>query len=107
METSAILKRLFIAWMALFAITPICGQSTQKSDRDLTVAKLENGAALDGRGKQWSVVIGISKYKHAASSAQLCFAHRDRARLWAGRCCWRYAKSNFLDRAEPGNFTSD
>jgi uncharacterized caspase-like protein/tetratricopeptide (TPR) repeat protein len=34
-------------------------------------------AALDGRGKLWAVVIGVSRYKNLASKSQLEFAHRD------------------------------
>jgi tetratricopeptide (TPR) repeat protein len=34
-------------------------------------------AALDGRGKLWAVVIGVSKYKNLAPKSQLEFAHRD------------------------------
>lgn len=34
-------------------------------------------AALDGRGKLWAVVIGVSRYKNLAPKSQLEFAHRD------------------------------
>ncbi|HEX5085013.1 MAG TPA: caspase family protein, partial [Blastocatellia bacterium] len=34
-------------------------------------------AALDGRGKLWAVVIGVSRYKNLAQKSQLEFAHRD------------------------------
>ncbi|HEY6404128.1 MAG TPA: caspase family protein, partial [Blastocatellia bacterium] len=34
-------------------------------------------AALDGRGKLWAVVIGVSQYKNLAPKSQLEFAHRD------------------------------
>jgi tetratricopeptide (TPR) repeat protein/uncharacterized caspase-like protein len=34
-------------------------------------------AALDGRGKLWAVVIGVSRYKNLAAKSQLEFAHRD------------------------------
>jgi tetratricopeptide (TPR) repeat protein len=38
----------------------------------------ETGApALDGRGKLWAVVIGVSRYKNLAPKSQLEFAHRD------------------------------
>ena len=41
------------------------------------MVKEASAAALDGRGKLWAVVIGVSRYKNLAPKAQLEFAHRD------------------------------
>jgi tetratricopeptide (TPR) repeat protein len=59
------------------------GSRTFHSDhwrsRDLDVKELKSGTALDGRGKLWAVVIGVSNYKNLAPKDQLEFAHRDAA----------------------------
>ncbi|HEU4388803.1 MAG TPA: caspase family protein, partial [Blastocatellia bacterium] len=39
--------------------------------------QLRSGAPLDGRGRLWAVVIGISQYKYVPRESQLRFAHRD------------------------------
>jgi hypothetical protein len=39
--------------------------------------ELGSGIALDGRGKLWAVVIGISNYKNLAPEDHLQFAQRD------------------------------
>src|SRR5947208_2983602 len=36
-----------------------------------------SGRALDGKGKLWAVVIGVSKYQNVPPRAQLRFADRD------------------------------
>src|SRR5262245_31517734 len=51
--------------------------NAQAQNRDLLVKEMRSGAALDGRGKLWAVVIGVSRYKNLAPKAQLEFAHRD------------------------------
>src|SRR5262245_13076379 len=51
--------------------------NAQPQNRDLLVKEMRSGAALDGRGKLWAVVIGVSRYKNLAPKAQLEFAHRD------------------------------
>src|SRR5262245_4062473 len=47
------------------------------ADRGMQVKEIRSGGALDGRGKLWAVVIGVSNYKNLASKEQLEFAHRD------------------------------
>ncbi len=49
--------------------------------RDLSVERLQSGVALDGRGRLWAVVIGISSYKNVPARAQLRFANRDAVQL--------------------------
>ena len=49
----------------------------QPQDRGLVLAGAPSGSALDGRGKLWAVVIGVSKYRNLAPQQQLAFAHRD------------------------------
>jgi tetratricopeptide (TPR) repeat protein/uncharacterized caspase-like protein len=44
--------------------------------REVLVKEM-SGAPLDGRGKLWAVVIGVSKYKNLAPNSQLQYAHRD------------------------------
>ncbi|MEW5979667.1 MAG: caspase family protein [Acidobacteriota bacterium] len=86
--------RLGIGVGCLVALTQL-GFSVQESKRDLTVQGPGTGAALDGRGRQWSVVIGVSKYKHVPASAQLRFAHRDAEEF-----------ARFLTSAQGGGFRS-
>ena len=50
---------------------------TGPTDRELQVKELRSGGALDGRGKLWAVVIGVSNYKNLTAKDQLEFAHRD------------------------------
>ncbi len=56
------------------AITPARPNSTA---RQLEIKELRIGGALDGRGKLWAVVIGVSTYKNLGPNDQLEFAHRD------------------------------
>jgi tetratricopeptide (TPR) repeat protein/uncharacterized caspase-like protein len=48
----------------------VCGQR-----RELSV--VQRGAALDGKGNLWAVVVGVSNYKNLPADKQLQFAHRD------------------------------
>ncbi len=50
-------------------------QQRPQSDRGLTTVR--SGAALDGRGRLWAVVIGVSSYQNLSPDQQLRFAHRD------------------------------
>jgi tetratricopeptide (TPR) repeat protein/uncharacterized caspase-like protein len=52
-------------------------QAPPPPDRGLQVKEMSSGGALDGRGKLWAVVIGVSSYKNLAPKEQLEFAHRD------------------------------
>ncbi len=56
--------------------TTITASAPTKS-RQLDVKEIRSGGALDGRGKLWAVVIGVSTYKNLAPKDQLEFAHRD------------------------------
>src|SRR5262245_54255879 len=47
----------------------------RSADRGMQVKEIRSGGALDGRGKLWAVVIGVSNYKNLASKEQLEFAH--------------------------------
>jgi uncharacterized caspase-like protein/cytochrome c-type biogenesis protein CcmH/NrfG len=49
----------------------------QPGSRDLLFEQMDRGAALDGSGRQWAVVIGVSQYRNVPQQAQLRFAHRD------------------------------
>ncbi len=49
----------------------------QQQKRELNVKEMRSGSALDGRGKLWAVVIGVSKYRNLTANNQLEFAHRD------------------------------
>src|SRR5262249_17328873 len=51
-------------------------QAPKPADRGMQVKELRSGGALDGRGKLWAVVIGVSNYKNLESKNQLEFAHR-------------------------------
>jgi len=43
----------------------------------LSVQQMSGGGTLDGRGRLWAVVIGVSNYKKLAPKERLEFAHRD------------------------------
>jgi len=58
-------------------------QAPQPPDRGMQVKELRSGGALDGRGRLWAVVIGVSNYKNLKPAEQLEFAHRD-AEAFAG-----------------------
>jgi tetratricopeptide (TPR) repeat protein len=51
--------------------------ANQGPGRELMVKEIRSGGALDGRGKLWALVIGVSSYKNLAPKEQLEFAHRD------------------------------
>jgi Flp pilus assembly protein TadD len=61
----------------LHAQTPL--PAPHPTARQLDVKELRSGTALDGRGKLWAVVIGVSSYKNLGPNDQLEFAHRDAA----------------------------
>src|SRR5499426_837539 len=69
--------------------------NAQPQNRDLLVKEMRSGAALDGRGKLWAVVIGVSRYKNLDPKSQLEFAHRDAE-----------AFANFLRSPNGGGFPS-
>lgn len=96
-QRSAILLLLCVT---LTSITPFPNVFAQKRDRQsdaanrvLTVAQVKSGAAPDGRGRLWAVVIGVSSYKNLQPDEQLRFAHRDAEQLAA-----------FLRSPEGGGF---
>ncbi|MFL6274782.1 MAG: caspase family protein [Blastocatellia bacterium] len=51
--------------------------SSPQNTRGLSVQQIRSGVSLDGRGKLWAVVIGVSSYKNLPAEAQLKFPHRD------------------------------
>ena len=51
--------------------------SSPQNPRGLSVQQIRSGVSLDGRGKLWAVVIGVSSYKNLPADAQLKFPHRD------------------------------
>jgi tetratricopeptide (TPR) repeat protein len=56
---------------------PQTGNPSSQDTRGLSVQQIRSGVSLDGRGKLWAVVIGVSSYKNLAADAQLKFPHRD------------------------------
>ena len=70
-------------------------QKAQTQNRDLLVKEMRSGAALDGRGNLWAVVIGVSRYKNLDPKSQLEFAHRDAESF-----------ANFLRSPNGGGFPS-
>ncbi len=64
----------------LFAIILLASLSlmvaAQKQERALTVVQT-SGETLDGKGKLWAVVVGVSSYRNLNKEQQLQFAHRD------------------------------
>src|SRR4051812_26041656 len=56
---------------------PQTGKPSSQDARGLSVQQIRSGVSLDGRGKLWAVVIGVSSYKNLAVDAQLKFPHRD------------------------------
>jgi tetratricopeptide (TPR) repeat protein/uncharacterized caspase-like protein len=49
----------------------------QTQNRSLQVKEIRSGGALDGRGRLWALVVGVSRYKNLKPEDQLEFAHRD------------------------------
>lgn len=45
--------------------------------RGLKVQQINTGVTLEGRGKLWAVVVGVSRYKNLAPDAQLQYPSRD------------------------------
>src|SRR5262245_29015524 len=70
-------------------------QKAQTQNRDLLVKEMRSGAALDGRGNLWAVVIGVSRYENLDPKSQLEFAHRDAESF-----------ANFLRSPNGGGFPS-
>jgi tetratricopeptide (TPR) repeat protein len=64
--------------------------------RELDVKEYRSGGTLDGRGKLWAVVIGVSNYKNLGPKDQLEFAHRDAADF-----------ANFLSTPNGGGYPSN
>ncbi|MBO0797366.1 MAG: tetratricopeptide repeat protein [Blastocatellia bacterium] len=58
-------------------LASITGLQRLGTPRELAVKEVRSGGALDGRGKLWAVVIGVSSYKNLGPNDQLQFAHRD------------------------------
>lgn len=54
----------------------VFAQKTTKQERALTVVQ-GSGETLDGKGKLWAVVIGVSSYRNLTKDQQLQYAHRD------------------------------
>ena len=54
----------------------VLAQKTSQQDRALTVVQT-SGETLDGKGKLWAVVIGVSTYRSLNKEQQLQYAHRD------------------------------
>src|ERR1700742_95072 len=44
--------------------------------RGLKVQQINTGVTLEGRGKLWAVVVGVSRYKNLAPDVQLQFPSR-------------------------------
>jgi tetratricopeptide (TPR) repeat protein len=59
------------------------GDAKSQDARALSVRRVGDGTAPDGRGKLWAVVVGISNYKNVPPEGQLRFAHRDAEQLAA------------------------
>src|SRR5689334_21539946 len=57
--------------------TPQADNPAAQNARGLNLQQIRSGVSLDGRGKLWAVVIGVSSYKNLPADAQLKFPHRD------------------------------
>jgi tetratricopeptide (TPR) repeat protein/uncharacterized caspase-like protein len=105
-SVSCILSPVFLLSYVVFAVnlflTPTLvvaqsgGAKGPGGKRDLDVKELKSGTALDGRGKLWAVVIGVSNYKNLGPKDQLEFAHRDAAEF-----------ADFLRSPNGGGFPSN
>ena len=67
---------LILALVLLTFSLHVLAQKTSKQDRALTVVQT-SGETLDGKGKLWAVVIGVSTYRSLNKEQQLQYAHRD------------------------------
>lgn len=74
--------RLKMTLLVLLLPSGILSQDLQDR-RDLAVEKVQSGASLDGHGRLWAVIIGISQYKNLPQKSQLRFANRDAEELAA------------------------
>ncbi len=80
-EKSRIMKSLYrvvnsFLILSLFGCLNVFAQKTPKQERALTVVQ-SSGGTLDGKGKLWAVVIGVSSYRNLSKDQQLQYAHRD------------------------------
>lgn len=62
--------------LILVVCLPVFAQKSPKQERALTVVQA-SGETLDGKGKLWAVVIGVSSYRNLTKDQQLQYAHRD------------------------------
>ncbi len=70
-------------------------ESAQDRELSISTSTIKSGASMDGRGRLWAVVIGVSNYRNLRAEEQLRFAHRDAESLAA-----------FLRSPEGGGFPS-
>jgi tetratricopeptide (TPR) repeat protein len=75
-------NQIIVALLLTFFLLPPANAVAQTKARNLRLARgtkeaPPNGGLLDGRGKLWAVVIGVSKYRNLSAQQQLSFAHRD------------------------------
>src|SRR5215472_16583418 len=72
-----ILPRLlptFCFAVILSVVLPASAFSQQDSH---TIRQVRSGITLDGKGKLWAVVVGVSSYQNLSPTEQLKYAHRD------------------------------
>lgn len=77
MSLPNIFSRSIALMIVAFVLSLQVNVAAQVSDRGMSVTGSANGNSLDGRGKLWGVVIGVSKYRNLSPRQQLSFAHRD------------------------------
>jgi len=61
--------------LAAISLALLASVLSAQQSRDLLLQNA--GAALDGKGQAWAVVVGVSKYENIPAKAQLKFADRD------------------------------
>jgi tetratricopeptide (TPR) repeat protein len=71
----AVISFLAIGLFVTLSVTTFAQKPT-KQGRALTVVQ-SSGETLDGKGKLWAVVIGVSSYRNLSKDQQLQYAHRD------------------------------
>ena len=67
---------LVLALVLIAFSANVLAQKAPKQERALTVVQT-SGETLDGKGKLWAVVIGVSSYRNLNKEQQLQYAHRD------------------------------
>ncbi|MEW6127927.1 MAG: tetratricopeptide repeat protein [Acidobacteriota bacterium] len=74
LNSFGVLKAGCCGFAIAFLLLISANHFAQVQERKITIG---GGQSLDGKGKLWAVVVGVSNYKYLSPEQQLKFAHRD------------------------------